>query len=74
MFGDREGVVTELRAFDLHGVVYRDVGVTFPDGTTQSARLGPEAVPEDLAVGDRVVAKIVANMVIGIARAPAAEG
>ncbi len=66
--------MTELRAFDLHGVVYRDVGVVFPDGTRQSARLGPEAVPEGLAVGDRVVARIVANMMVGIARAPAAEG
>jgi hypothetical protein len=72
MLGDREGVVTEVRPFDLHGVTYYDLALTFPDGSTQSARLGPESVPEGLQAGDRVMATMAANMVVALR--PAEEG
>jgi hypothetical protein len=72
MLGDREGVVTEVRPFNLHGVTYYDLALTFPDGSTQSARLGPEGVPEGLQAGDRVVATMAANMVVALR--PAEEG
>jgi hypothetical protein len=68
MFGDREAVVTAVKPFDLHGVTYYDVAVTLTDGSTQSARLGAEAVPDRLEVGDRVVVTMAANMVIAIGR------
>lgn len=69
MLGDREAVVSEVRSFDLHGVTYTDVTLGMQDGTVQTARLGPEAVPEGLSVGDRVVATMAANMVVSLRRA-----
>jgi hypothetical protein len=45
MLGDREAVVTEVKPFDLHGVTYYEA-LIFSDGSTQSARLGPEGVPD----------------------------
>src|ERR687891_539517 len=42
MLGDREAVVTGVKSFDLHGVTYYDLALIFSDGSTQSARLGPE--------------------------------
>ena len=46
MLGDREAVVTEVKPFDLHGVTYYDLALRFSDENTQSARLGPEGVPD----------------------------
>jgi hypothetical protein len=66
MLGDQEAVVTEVRPFDLHGVTYYDVALTFSDGGTQSARLGPEGVPDGIQAGDRVLVMMVANMVISL--------
>jgi hypothetical protein len=54
MLGDREAVVTEVKPFDLHGVTYYEA-LIFSDGSTQSARLGPEGVPDGLKAGDRVL-------------------
>lgn len=68
MLGEGEAVVIEVRPFDLHGVTYYDVTLQFPDGSTEGARLGPEAVPEDLRAGERVLATRVANMVISLRR------
>jgi len=45
----------EIRSFDLHGVTYSDVTVAFPDRSVVEARLGPEAVPDGLQAGDRVI-------------------
>jgi hypothetical protein len=68
VLGEREAVVAEVRPFDLHGVVYRDVTLRFPDGSTETARLGPEAVPEELRAGEEVLATRVANMIISLRR------
>jgi hypothetical protein len=48
MLGDREAVVTEVKSFDLHGVTFYDLALIFSDGSTQSARLGPEGVAQGL--------------------------
>lgn len=71
MFDERPAVVSELRPLSIHGMAYVDV-VIRPDGGTGtlSARLGPEAVPEGLAVGDRVVAVTVLSNVIELRRPP----
>lgn len=66
MLGDQEAVVTEVKALDIHGVTYYDVALTFPDGASHSARLGPEGVPDGLKAGDRVLATMAANMVISL--------
>ncbi len=68
MLGDQEAIVLEVRPFDLHGVTYHDVTVTFPDQTVEQARLGPEGVPANLQPGERVLATRVANMVISLRR------
>lgn len=60
--------MVEVRPFDLHGVTYSDVTVGFPDGSTETARLGPEALPGGLRPGERVLATRVANMIISLRR------
>jgi len=68
MLGEQEVVVDAVRPFDLHGVTYSDVTVRFADGTVETARLGPEGVPDGLQPGERVLATRVANMVISLRR------
>jgi hypothetical protein len=66
--GEQEARVSEVRSFDLHGVTYHDVTLTFPDGSVDTARLGPEAVPESIEPGDSVLVTRVANMTISLRR------
>ena len=68
MLGEQEAVVLEVKPFDLHGVTYSDVAVTYGDRTVDQARLGPEGVPEGLHAGERVLVTRVANMIIAIRR------
>ncbi len=68
MLGEVEATVKEVRPFDLHGVTYHDVTLAYVDGTTESARLGPEAVPEGLREGEAVLAMRAANMVLSVRR------
>jgi hypothetical protein len=68
MLGEQEAIVLEVRSFGLHGVTYYDVTVTFPDRTVEQARLGPEAVPDGLQPGEKVLATRAANMVISLSR------
>jgi len=35
MLGEEEVVVLDVKPIDLHGVIYRDVTVTFPDRSTK---------------------------------------
>jgi hypothetical protein len=70
VLGEQDALVVEVRSFDLHGVTYSDVTVAFPDHSVVEARLGPEAVPEGLRAGDRVMATRVANMVVSLRRPP----
>lgn len=69
VLGDREGVVDQVRPVDIHGVTYFDVSLKTDDGGVLSARLGPEAVPDGLSPGDRVVATMAANMMVSLRRA-----
>jgi len=68
VLGEREGVVVDVVPFDLHGVTYSDVTVTYSDGSMEQARLGPEAVPEGLRPGERVLAMRAANMILSLRR------
>ena len=68
--GEEEAIVLEIKPFDLHGVRYRDVTVTYKDRSVDNARLGPEGVPEDLQPGEVVLATKVANMLISLRRPP----
>jgi len=66
--GEREGIVVEVRAFDLHGVTYYDLTIADPGGTVDHARLGPESVPADLRAGEPVLVMRIANMVVSVRR------
>ena len=68
MMGEQEAVVVELSAFNLHGVAYQDVTIAYRDRSVDRARLGPEGVPEDLKVGEVVLAMKAANMVVSLRR------
>jgi len=60
--------VLEIRPWEVHGVPYVDVTVRYEDGTTETARVGPESVPEGLQAGERVMVDRAANMIIGMRR------
>jgi len=65
---EEEAVVVDIKSFNLHGVNYQDVTITFPDRSIDHARLGPEGVPENLQPGDVVLAMRVSNMVVSLRR------
>jgi hypothetical protein len=71
MMGEQEAVVLEIRPVSIHGLAFVDLTLGFPDRATERSRLGPEAVPEDLRQGDKVLATRVANIVISVRRADA---
>ena len=68
VIGEAEALVVDVRPFDVHGVGYVDVTVAYRDRTTATARLGRESVPDDLAAGEQVIARLVANMIVSIER------
>jgi hypothetical protein len=68
MMGEQEAVVVDVTPFNLHGVMYSDVTLAYPDRTVEQARLGPEGVPQYLHAGETVMATRVANMVISLRR------
>ena len=43
--------------------------VVYPDRRLETARLGPESIPEDLEAGERVIVTKAVNMIVGIRRA-----
>ncbi|MEX2557041.1 MAG: hypothetical protein WEB06_15620 [Actinomycetota bacterium] len=68
MFGDEIGTIQGVRAFDLHGVIYYDLAITFDDERTEDARLGSESVATGLKAGDRVRVMRAGFMIIQVAR------
>jgi len=68
VIGEADALVVDVRPFDVHGVGYVDVTVAYRDRTTATARLGRESVPDDLAAGEQVIARLVANMIVSIER------
>ena len=69
VLGEREAIVTDIRPWDVHGVRYVDVTVGYADGGVETARVGPESVPDDLQVGERVMVSRAVNMIVGMRRA-----
>jgi hypothetical protein len=65
---EEEAVVVDIKPFNLHGVNYQDVTITYPDRSIDHARLGPEGVPENLQPGEVVLAMRVSNMVVSLRR------
>lgn len=55
--GTRTGVITRVQPISIHGQISLDVfwvDPEDPEAEIRHARVGNEAVPRDLAVGDRV--------------------
>jgi hypothetical protein len=65
---EEEAMVVDIKPFNLHGVNYQDVTITYPDRSIDHARLGPEGVPENLQPGEVVLAMRVSNMVVSLRR------
>ncbi len=68
MLGEREAVVVEVKPWDVHGVGYVDVTVAYQDRSLETARLGPESVPQELQVGEPVLVHRAVNMIVSIER------
>jgi hypothetical protein len=68
VLGEREAIVVEVKPWDVHGVAYVDVTVAYPDRVLETARLGPESIPEDLEPGERVMVERAVNMIVAIRR------
>jgi hypothetical protein len=68
VLGEREAVVVEVKPWDVHGVGYVDVTVAYPDRVLETARLGPESIPEDLQAGEPVLVSRAVNMIVAIRR------
>jgi len=69
VLGEREAMVVEVKPWDVHGVGYVDVTVVYQDRETETARLGPESVPDELKAGERVLVYRAVNMIVSIERA-----
>jgi hypothetical protein len=68
VLGELEAVVVEVKPWDVHGVGYVDVTVVYPDRVLETARLGPESIPDDLQPGEHVIVNKAVNMIVGIRR------
>ena len=68
MLGEVEAVVLDIKPWDVHGVGYVDVTVAYKDRSTETARLGPESIPEDLRAGEEVLVSRAVNMIVAIRR------
>ena len=69
VLGEQEAMVIEVRPWDVHGVGYIDVTVAYRDRSVETARLGRESVPPDLAAGDEVLVSKAVNMILGLRKA-----
>ncbi len=68
VLGEQEAVVLEVRPWDVHGVGHVDVSLVYPDRTVETARLGSESVPTDLAAGEHVLVVKAMNVVVEVRR------
>ena len=68
VLGELEAVVVEVKPWDVHGVGYVDVTVVYPDRVLETARLGPESIPDHLQPGEHVIVNKAVNMIVGIRR------
>jgi len=59
----------DVKPWDVHGVGYVDVTVAYRDRTIETARLGRESVPEDIAPGDEVLVSKAVNVIVAIRKA-----
>jgi hypothetical protein len=69
--GSRLAIVKKIQPVSIHGQISLNIYVVDPDdpdGQVSLARVGPEVVPGDLEVGDRVELHYLLGVVTGITR------
>jgi hypothetical protein len=69
--GTRDGILKRIQPMSIHGQVSWDVfytSVEEPDGQIHVARIGPEAVSNNLEPGDRIQVEFLVGQAIKITR------
>ena len=71
--GTRDGILKKVQPVSIHGQVSWDVffaDVDDPDGQVHLARIGPEAVSNNIEPGDRILVEYLVGQPIKITRVP----
>jgi hypothetical protein len=69
--GTRDGILKRLQPVSIHGQISCDVfftSVEEPDGQIHVARLGPEAVADNLEPGDRIQVEYLVGTAVKVTR------
>jgi hypothetical protein len=69
--GTRDGILKRIQPTSIHGQVSWDVfftDVDDPDGQLHAARLGPEAVAQNLEPGDRIQVEYLVGVAVKVTR------
>lgn len=69
--GTRDGVLKRIQPVSIHGQVSWDVfftDVEDPDGQVHAARIGPEAVAQNLEPGDRIRIEYLVGQAVRVSR------
>jgi hypothetical protein len=69
--GNRDGILKRIQPVSIHGQISCDVfftSVDDPDGQTHVARLGPEAVADNLEPGDRIRVEYLVGTAVKVTR------
>ena len=69
--GTRDSILKRLQPVSIHGQISCDVfftGVEDPDGQIHVARLGPEAVADNLEPGDRIQVEYLVGVAVKVTR------
>jgi hypothetical protein len=75
--GTKDVTVTRVQPVSIHGQISLDVYFVDPDDSQSQvslARIGPESVPKDLEVGDRVTLHYMLGQVTAITRGEGQAG
>ncbi|MGE3957716.1 MAG: hypothetical protein AB7H96_13430 [Vicinamibacterales bacterium] len=69
--GTRDGILKRLQPVSIHGQISCDVFFTSledPDGQVHVARLGPEAVADNIEPGDRIRVEYLVGTAVKVTR------
>jgi hypothetical protein len=69
--GTRQGIVSRIQPVSIHGQISLDIfwsDPEDPESEIRHARVGEEAVPRDLAAGDRVTMHYLLGMVTRVTK------
>jgi hypothetical protein len=75
--GTKDGILKRVQPVSIHGQVSLDVfftSVEEPDGQVSVARVGPEAVMDNLEPGDRIQVEYLVGVPVKITRVAVGSG